>query len=61
MCNSITYYGQDPTGFTHIGTDDLKFPISEWPDLAKAVEELKRRCGKRCEINLYSGVDADDR
>ena len=57
MYQSITYYGQDPTGYTHIGTQELKFPIAEWPDLSKAVEELKRRCGRRCEINLYAGVD----
>lgn len=61
MSNAITYYGQDPTGYTHIGTDTLKFPIAEWPDLKAAVEELKRRCGKWCEINLYGDVDTDDR
>ena len=59
MAQSITYYGQDTTGYTHIGTDELKFRIAEWPDLSQAVEELKRRCGKQCEINLYAGVDDD--
>ncbi len=61
MCSSTTYYGQDTTGYTHIGTDLLKFPLKDWPNLDDAVRELRRRCGKRCEINLYTGVDDDDR
>lgn len=56
MYNSISYYGQDPTGYTHIGTEELKFPVAEWPNLDDAVAELKRRCGKMCEINLYVEV-----
>ena len=60
MCESTTYYGQDTTGYTHIGTDDLKFRIADWPDLGQAVDELKRRCGKRCEISLYVNVEDGD-
>lgn len=49
-----TYCGQSLEGYTHIGTDALKFPITSDMDVQATIKELKRRCGSRCSIQLFA-------
>lgn len=49
----VDYGGQDVAGFDFIGTDTLRYPISEGFNLEETVEEIKRRCGRLARIKLF--------
>lgn len=60
MTKAISYFGQDTAGWDSIGTDLLKISITEGMDVAGAVSEIQRRCGKSCQINLYKEEDGGE-
>lgn len=54
MRKCATFCGQDTSQYTHIGTEKLQLPLQPGADIPKLVEELKRRCGSRAPIFLFT-------
>ena len=42
----VDYGGQDVTGYDYIGTDTLRYPLTDGRDVKETVEEIRRRCGR---------------
>lgn len=55
----VDYGGQDVSGYDLIGTDDLKLPIRAEMDVAAAVAEIQRRCGRLVRIKLFKKESAE--
>lgn len=55
---SETYYGQDVSGFTAIGTEEFQLPITEGIDIKATIEELERCCGRMATFFLFRPEDA---
>lgn len=51
----VDYGGQDVTGYDYIGTDTLRYPLTNGRDIEETVEEIRRRCGRLVRIKLFKG------
>jgi hypothetical protein len=49
----VDYGGQDVTGYDYIGTDTLRYPLTDGRDVKETVEEIRRRCGRLARIKLF--------
>ena len=49
----VDYGVQDVTGYDYIGTDTLRYPLTDGRDVEETVEEIRRRCGRLARIKLF--------
>lgn len=52
----VDYDGQPLVDYEFLGTDTIKYPITEDMNVEEQLKEIVRRCGKAAPIRLYRKV-----